>query len=109
MKISLFSFGGLLKALQAGLIAYGATGLFLIALMDAAFIPLPGGPDVVILALAHHTNELMPLYVVVAVLGSTIGSLVSSLPANRMPIRIVSATRSAPTRLPPRYGPTYVD
>ena len=76
MKISLFSFGGLLKALQAGLIAYGATGLFLIALMDAAFIPLPGGPDVVILALAHHTNELMPLYVVVAVIGSTIGSLV---------------------------------
>lgn len=76
MNSSLFSIGGLLKSLQAALIAYGAVGLFLIALLDAAFIPLPGGPDVVVLALAHHTPALMPLYVAVAVVGSLLGSLV---------------------------------
>ena len=75
IKYLLVDAGTIFKSLQAGLIAYGALGLFLIALLDAALIPIPGGPDVVVITLSHHSHLLTPLYVVVAVLGSTIGSL----------------------------------
>ena len=76
MNLFLSVIGGIFKALQSSLIAWGSLGLFFIALLDAAFIPLPGGPDVVVIALARHTPALMPLYVIVAVAGSTIGSLI---------------------------------
>lgn len=64
------------KNLKATLIGFGALGIFLIALMDAAFIPMPGGPDVVVITLSIATPALMPLYVLAAVAGSTIGSLI---------------------------------
>lgn len=64
-----------MKSLQVALIGLGALGVFAIALLDAAFIPLPGGPDVVVMALAHHNNAMAPVYVIAAVVGSTIGSL----------------------------------
>jgi len=75
MKIPLLGIGGAMKSLQAVLIGFGALGIFAIALMDAAFIPLPGGPDVVVMALAHHNHAMTPIYVIAAVAGSTIGSL----------------------------------
>lgn len=75
MKIPLLGIGGAMKSLQAVLIGFGALGIFTIALMDAAFIPLPGGPDVVVMALAHHNHAMTPVYVIAAVVGSTIGSL----------------------------------
>lgn len=75
MKIPLLGIGGSMKSLQAALIGFGALGIFAIALLDAAFIPLPGGPDVVVMALAHNNNAMAPLYVIAAVAGSTIGSL----------------------------------
>ena len=64
------------KNLKATLIGFGAFGIFLIALMDAAFIPMPGGPDVVVITLSIATPSLMPLYVLAAMAGSTIGSLI---------------------------------
>jgi membrane protein YqaA with SNARE-associated domain len=64
------------KNLKASLIGFGALGIFLIALMDAAFIPMPGGPDVVVITLSIATPALMPLYVLAAMAGSTIGSLI---------------------------------
>ena len=64
------------KNLKATLISFGAFGIFLIALMDAAFIPMPGGPDVVVITLSIATPSLMPLYVLAAMAGSTIGSLI---------------------------------
>jgi membrane protein YqaA with SNARE-associated domain len=64
------------KNLKATLIGFGALGIFLIALMDAAFIPMPGGPDVVVITLSIATPALMPLYVLAAMAGSTIGSLI---------------------------------
>jgi len=76
MNLCLSVIGGVFKALQASLIAWGSIGLFLIALLDAALIPLPGGPDVVVIALSRHSAALMPFYVAVAVAGSTIGSLI---------------------------------
>ena len=75
MKIPLLGIGGAMKSLQAALIGLGALGVFAIALLDAAFIPLPGGPDVVVMALAHHNHAMAPAYVAAAIAGSTIGSL----------------------------------
>jgi membrane protein YqaA with SNARE-associated domain len=64
------------KNLKAALIGFGALGIFLIALMDAAFIPMPGGPDVVVISLSIAAPALMPLYVFAAMAGSTLGSLI---------------------------------
>jgi membrane protein YqaA with SNARE-associated domain len=64
------------KNLKATLIGFGALGIFFIALLDAAFIPMPGGPDVVVISLSIYNPALMPLYVLAAVAGSTIGSLI---------------------------------
>ncbi|MCI0387794.1 MAG: VTT domain-containing protein [Acidobacteria bacterium] len=75
MKIPLLDIGGAMKWLQAVLIGFGALGIFTIALLDAAFIPLPGGPDVVVMTLAHHNHAMTPVYVIAAIIGSTIGSL----------------------------------
>ena len=61
--------------ITATLITYGALGVFAIALLDAAFLPLPGGPDAVVMTLSHLNHALMPLYVLGAVLGSTLGCL----------------------------------
>ncbi|HMV48348.1 MAG TPA: VTT domain-containing protein [Blastocatellia bacterium] len=76
MKTFLLGIGSTMKSLQAMLIGFGALGILAIGFMDAAFIPLPGGPDVVVMALSHHNHTMMPVYVFAAVAGSTIGSLV---------------------------------
>lgn len=82
-KLFLFNFGRLFRTIQTSLVAYGTFGLFLIALLDAAFIPIPGGPDVVVIALSHNSHSWMPIYVVVAVVGSTLGSLILYFVARR--------------------------
>jgi membrane protein YqaA with SNARE-associated domain len=76
MKTFLLGIGSALKSLQATLFGLGALGVFAIGFIDAASIPLPGGPDVVVMALSHANHSLMPLYVLAAVIGSTAGSLV---------------------------------
>jgi membrane protein YqaA with SNARE-associated domain len=58
------------------LLAYGAFGLFGIALLDSALIPLPGGPDAVLILLATARPAWVPLYVLAATLGSGIGCLI---------------------------------
>jgi membrane protein YqaA with SNARE-associated domain len=75
MNVPLLGIGGALKSLKAALIGLGALGIFAIALLDAALIPLPGGPDVVVMALAHQNHAMAPAYVIAAIAGSTIGSL----------------------------------
>jgi membrane protein YqaA with SNARE-associated domain len=62
-----------LKSLQAILVGYGAFGLFAIAFLDAALIPLPGGPDIVVMTLSHLNKGMAPIYVLAAVIGSTFG------------------------------------
>jgi membrane protein YqaA with SNARE-associated domain len=76
MKTFLFGIGSALKSLQATLFGLGALGILAIGFIDAASIPLPGGPDVVVMALSHANHSMMPLYVLAAVVGSTAGSLV---------------------------------
>ena len=44
--------------------SFGPWGLFAIALLDSAFVPLPGGPDAVMLLLSTpaENHAWMPLY-----------------------------------------------
>lgn len=76
MNLFLSGIGGALKSLKASLIGLGAIGVLGIALLDAALIPIPGGPDAAVMALSHLNHAMMPLYVLAAVLGSTVGCLV---------------------------------
>jgi membrane protein YqaA with SNARE-associated domain len=75
MKSFIAKFAAWLKKVQASLLAFGAFGVFAIALLDASFLPLPGGPDAVVMTLAHLNHAMMPVYVLAAVLGSTLGCL----------------------------------
>ena len=58
------------------LIAYGPFGLFGIALLDSALIPLPAGPDVVMILLSKGRPVWMPIYAAAATLGSVIGCII---------------------------------
>ena len=75
MKHFLLGIGGMLKTVQAALVGLGAIGILMIAFLDAGMIPLPGGPDAVVMTLSHLNHSLMPLYVAAAIIGSTLGCL----------------------------------
>jgi membrane protein YqaA with SNARE-associated domain len=75
MKFLLLGIGGALIKLQTALEGLGALGIFAIGLLDAAFIPLPGGPDVMVMALSHKNHAMAPVYIFAAIASSTIGSL----------------------------------
>ena len=64
-----------LVKVKATLVTFGAFGVFAIALLDASFLPIPGGTDAVVMTLSHLNHSLMPLYVLAAVLGATLGCL----------------------------------
>ena len=55
------------------LIAFGPFGIFAIALLDSALIPLPGGPDAVMILLSATRPRWMFIYALAATLGSVIG------------------------------------
>lgn len=89
IKKSLETFGAWLKTLGPG-------GLFTISLVDSAGVPLPGGPDAVMIFLSAERPWLMPLFAVAATLGSTIGCTLMYLAARRagvMALKRVSAER----------------
>lgn len=58
------------------LVAFGPLGLFAIALLDSALIPLPGGPDAVMILLSTGRPAWMPLYALAATVGSVAGCLI---------------------------------
>ena len=65
-----------MKSLLASLVAMGPAGLFLLAILDGAGLPVPGGVDVLVVFLASknpgHPYELAAF----AVAGSVIGNLI---------------------------------
>lgn len=71
----LHKIAGKLEQLANYLQTFGAAGLFAIALLDSAFVPLPGGPDAVMLLLSTPAanHAWMPFYAVCATVGSVIG------------------------------------
>lgn len=64
-----------LRRLVDALIAYGPLGLFGLAFLDSALIPLPLGPDAAMMLLTAHRPELMPVYALAATAGSVAGCL----------------------------------
>lgn len=65
-----------LTAVKDFLVPFGAFGLFAIALLDSALIPLPGGPDAVMLLLSTQNPARMPLYALGATAGSVLGCVI---------------------------------
>jgi membrane protein YqaA with SNARE-associated domain len=63
--------------------ALGPLGLFGISLIDSAGIPLPGGPDLVMILLSANKPALMPVYALAATAGSAIGCTLLYLVARR--------------------------
>ena len=58
------------------LLAFGPFGLFAIALLDSALIPMPGGPDAVMILLAAARPGWLLFYAAAATLGSTLGCVI---------------------------------
>jgi len=77
------------------LVPFGAFGLFAIALLDSALIPLPGGPDAVMLLLSTQNPARMPLYALGATAGSVLGCVILYYISRR-------AGRRALDKFPPR-------
>jgi membrane protein YqaA with SNARE-associated domain len=65
-----------LARLNQYLLVMGIPGLIAIAFLDSAAIPLPGGPDAVILLLSWQRPAMIYLIVLAASLGSMLGCLV---------------------------------
>lgn len=65
-----------MKALLASLIAMGPTGLFLLAVLDGAGLPVPGGVDVLVVLLTSKNPDNPYQLAAVAVVGSVIGNLI---------------------------------
>ena len=65
-----------LTGVKEFLVPFGAFGLFAIALLDSALVPLPGGPDAVMLLLSAQSPARMPLYAVGATAGSVLGCVI---------------------------------
>src|SRR5512142_1267335 len=62
-----------LQRLTHYLLVLGIPGVFAISLLDAAAIPLVGGPDGIVALLAWQKPAQLPWIVLAAALGSTIG------------------------------------
>ncbi len=96
-----------LQGLLEWLKAFGPLGLFGISLVDSAGIPLPGGPDAVMIWLSANTPALMPLYALAATAGSAIGCTLLYLVARRAGVaglkRLTPAKRDRIENLLGRY------
>ena len=65
-----------LSSVSQFLFAFGTFGLFGIALLDSALVPLPGGPDALLILLSTARPTHVPPYVLAAPLGSVFGCLI---------------------------------
>jgi membrane protein YqaA with SNARE-associated domain len=64
-----------MDSIKTTLLAFGLPGLFLIAFLDSAGVPLPGGVDLVVMLLSWQRPELFVAIAALAALGSTLGCL----------------------------------
>jgi membrane protein YqaA with SNARE-associated domain len=63
--------------------AFGGPGLFVLCVLDSTFVPLPSSADALLILLATNNPHWMPVYVVLAVAGSTLGCLILYLISRR--------------------------
>jgi membrane protein YqaA with SNARE-associated domain len=57
-------------------VALGPTGLFAVALLDSAFVPLPSSADALMILLTIAHPRMMIVYALLATVGSTIGCVI---------------------------------
>ena len=62
-----------MDSLKEYLLAFGLPGLFAIAFLDSAGVPLPGGVDLVVVLLSWQRPSLFILIALIAAFGSTAG------------------------------------
>ncbi|MFZ0061568.1 MAG: VTT domain-containing protein [Pyrinomonadaceae bacterium] len=72
----LHPFSKSLNRLSEVLITFGPFGLFVVALLDSSFVPLPSSADALMLLLTTAHPRWMVLYAAVATAGSAIGCLI---------------------------------
>ena len=63
-----------MDSLKNLLLTWGLPGLFFICLLDSAGVPLPGGPDAVVMLLSWQQPSLLFWIALVAAAGSTVGN-----------------------------------
>jgi membrane protein YqaA with SNARE-associated domain len=90
MKLFLLSIGSFLAKVSAYLVTFGALGLFVICLLDSTFVPLPSSADALLIVLSATNPRWMPLYVLTATVGSTIGCVILYYVARRAGSRALS-------------------
>lgn len=83
MTLFLFSLGSFLAKISrklgkfgAYVAGFGGPGLFIICLLDSTFVPLPSSADALLIVLSTNNPHWMPLYVFLAVTGSTLGCVI---------------------------------
>ena len=62
-----------MESVKNFLLALGVPGVILIAALDSAGIPMPGGPDAVVMLVSWQRPVLAPVVALAAALGSTVG------------------------------------
>jgi membrane protein YqaA with SNARE-associated domain len=79
-----------LTRLSEYLITYGAFGLFVVALLDSTFVPLPSSVDALMLLLSMTNPSWMLLYAFMATTGSALGCLILYLISRRAGARALN-------------------
>ena len=95
MKLFLLSIGETLARFAKYMATFGAFGLFALTLLDSTFVPLPSSADALLIVLAMTNPRWMPLYVFMAVLGSTIGCVILYYVSRRAGRRALSKFSAA--------------
>ena len=72
-----------LTRLSEYLITFGAFGLFIVALLDSTFVPLPSSADALMLLLSTAHPRWMVLYALMATAGSALGCWILYLISRR--------------------------
>jgi len=80
----------LLTRVSEYLIAYGAFGLFALALLDSTFVPLPSSADALMILLSTTNPSWMLLYAFMATAGSAIGCWILYLISRRAGARALN-------------------
>ena len=68
--------GRIVGRIRALAMALGAPGLFLVALLDSTFLPLPGVTDLMLIVMTTRHKEFVAWYILGAITGSLAGCLV---------------------------------
>lgn len=90
MKSLLAPISKSLTRLSEYLITFGAFGLFIVALLDSTFVPLPSSVDALMLLLSATYPSWMLLYAFMATSGSALGCLILYLISRRAGARALN-------------------